>query len=104
MKDKLKLFGAFVALCFVFVPLFEAVSVTPVYTTQEGVILSVEEDPDWGFIGEDFRTVVKFPDKSVGKYGGDLGKEGDIVRVRVQVGDRTLFGIFGDYGQFWNKP
>lgn len=83
--------------------ILECISIAPHYEKQMAEVRSIEEDPDFGFIGEDYRTLVKFKDGHTQYIGGKRGEVGEMILVDKVVGRSTLFGIFAEHSQISNK-
>lgn len=82
----------------------ETMSIDFRFEKQRCVILEVQNDPEWGFIGEDKRTLVRFADGSRGYLPGDLGAVGEEMTTGVKIGTASLFGILGDMSwRTWNR-
>lgn len=81
--------------------ILELVSAEPYYEYEWGTIRGVVEDPKWGCVGEDFRTLIKYDNGISGFVCGDLGEEGERVRVYRRTEQKiSLFGWFADYSRF----
>lgn len=72
--------------------LVEASSIRPVYRKEMATIKSIQDDPPYGFIGEDKRTLVKFKDGSTLYLGGARGEIGEEILVSRQVGRESMLG------------
>ena len=73
----------------------ECMSTTPHYVLEKATVRKVIDDPDWGYIGTDFRTLVKFDDGFTTHVSGDRGDPGERILVHRQYGTKSLFGIMG---------
>ena len=67
------------------------------YETEPATIIEVQPDPDWGYVGEDWRTLVMWEDSVRSYVPGDLGNPGDRLQASRQSGTGSLFGILGDH-------
>jgi len=74
--------------------ILEAASVGPHYALKDAVIVSVQDDPPWGYLGEDKRTLVQFSDGYRDYTAGDLGKAGETVKAWRHCGTDSIFGWF----------
>ncbi len=79
--------------------LIEAFSVWPGYVTQQAKIINVQDDSKWGYVDEDKRTLVEWPDGSRGYIAGAMGESGEIIPASRQIGTTSLLGWFGDRRQ-----
>ncbi len=95
MNKLLYFLSALVAVT-LFALLMEAISVGPYYRLKDAVIVHVEDDPPWGYVGHDKRTLVKFPDGYRAYTAGNLGKEGEAVKVPRVCGTDSMFGWFSE--------
>lgn len=69
-------------------------TVGPHYALKDATIVSVQDDPPWGYIGHDKRTLVRFEDGYRAYTAGDLGKAGESVKAWRQCGTDSIFGWF----------
>ena len=101
MKLLATIVGTATALMVVF--FFEVLSCSPRYELLEATIINVQADPEWGFLGEDKRTLVRFSDGLRTYAPGSLGNPGDIIKASRRVGTESLFGWIGDESLLWRK-
>ena len=99
MKSILITTGITVIAIALMVVLIEAFSIWPGYVTQQAKIINVQDDSKWGYIGEDKRTLVEWPDGSRGYIPGAMGESGEISPASRQIGTTSLLGWFGDRRQ-----
>jgi hypothetical protein len=81
------------------IALIEGFSIWPGYVTQQAIIINVQDDSKWGYIGEDKRTLVEWTDGSRGYIPGAMGESGEMITSRRQLGTTSLLGWFGDRRQ-----
>jgi hypothetical protein len=84
------------AACVVVVLIIEAFSIGYGYETQQAKIINTQDDSKWGYVGEDKRTLVEWPDKTRGYLPGALGEPGETITARRQKGTASLLGWCGD--------
>lgn len=80
-----------------FAVLVEAMSICDHYENLPAVIVNVQDDPPFGYVGESRRTLVKWSDGYRGYVPGDLGEPGDEILANRRTGTRSLFGLMGDH-------
>lgn len=103
MKATLLKLGAGIIIACVFIAMIEATSCNPYFQLEEAVVRKVVDDPPWGFIGHDKRTIVRFHDGYNTAVAGDIGEPGETVVAPRQRGVITAFGILGDHRYFFAR-
>lgn len=71
----------------------EAGGAVPHHELEPATVLKVQADWPSGFVGQKFRTTVKFADGFVTDVGGDKGEPGDKILAYRQRGVDTPFGV-----------
>lgn len=76
--------------------MLDLMSLQPAYDLADAVVVNVQPDTKWGYIDEDWRTLVQFADGYRDYAPGALGEPGDALKVERQNGTMSLFGWTGD--------
>lgn len=74
-----------------FLLFFEGLSLTPKFTPDRAEIVNVQNDSEWGFIGEEKRTLVQWTDGSRSYLPGALGEKGEVITAQKKDGTKSLF-------------
>ena len=85
--------GALLGVCLLML-FIEATSAMPRYELEPATVRKVVKNPEWGFVGCDERTLIRFDDGFTTEIGGNKGEPGEKILAHRQRGVRTIFGIF----------
>lgn len=102
---KERIFWAAVALaaCLLTAALCDALSLAPTYQSALVRIVSIQDNPRWGFMGEDRRTLVEWSDGMRTYVPGEMGEPGDAILASRIAGTESLFGWAGDHRMACNR-
>ncbi len=93
MKQKITDILLILAMALLAAFILELFSAAPHYILEPATVRKVVKNPEWGFIGADQMTLIRFNDGFDSQIAGNRGEPGDKILAPRQHGTETIFGL-----------